>query len=78
MSSKGKPADVNSGIIDEKTKGTLLIKLLFNARTMPVVGNVPFLVPIPLPRLLIQPPNVIMFQSSTLADVPPLTYPHLY
>jgi len=66
MPKKGKPADVNSGIINKKMKGPLLIIIAFNARTMPAVGNAPPLVPIPLPRLLIQPPNVIRFQNSTL------------
>ena len=78
MLNKGKAADVNSGIFEKKMKGPLLIEVTFNARTMPIVGNVPPLVPIPLARLLIKPPNFIKFQKITLVDVSLLIYLHLY
>ena len=78
MPNKEKPVDVTSGVLDKKTKGPLLLALTFNTSTMPIIVSVPPIVPISLPRYIIQPPNVIRFQNTTFAGILTLTYPHLH
>ena len=72
------PVGFASGVFDKKTKEPLLLVLAFNVRTMTIEGSIPPLVPIPLPRHLIKPPNVIRFQNTMLTCTPALTYPHLH
>ena len=50
MANKRKLFDIASGVLDYNTIGLFLLALAFNARTMPIIGTVPPMVPRPLPR----------------------------
>ena len=64
IQNKGKPVDVNAGIMDRNTKGPFMIVLAHQNRSKPNIGIVPTLPPIQIPPLFIQPPKVVKFQQE--------------
>ena len=55
---------IDAGEKDKETNGPFLIQLAFNARTLPIIGEVPTLAPVEIPTMLIKPPTVISFESN--------------
>ena len=69
LPSKGTPAKVMSGELGKKG-GPLLLKLAFDSRSVPVIGVVPILPPVEVPRMMVKPPNVIIFEEKSIVILP--------
>ena len=55
--------------LDKKTKGPLLLELVFNIRSLPVISTVPIVEDMVVPTMLIKASNTITFERSVNAMV---------
>ena len=65
LPNKGNMEKIDAGEVDKKTNGPYLIKLAYDTRTLPIIGEVPTLAPTVIPTMYIKPPTVIHFESNT-------------
>ena len=65
MSNKVTATKVYAGEKYKKTNVLLLIQLAFDVRTLPVIGKVPDLPPVEIPRIMVKPLTVLLFESNS-------------
>ena len=69
LPNKGTVSKVNAGELNKKTHSPLLLKLAFYAQFLPVIGLILVMPAIKIPRMLIKPPAVITFETTTSRDL---------
>ena len=69
LPNKGSVSKVIAGETDKKTNGPLLIKLAYDSRCLPVIGVLPIIQDIEMPRMLIKEPAVITFETTRVEQV---------
>ena len=67
---KGTAIKVYSGEKDKKTNEPLIIQLVFDFRTLPVIGKVYDFPPVEIPRMMVKPYTVLLFKSNRLNVIP--------
>ena len=53
-----------------RKNGPLLIQLEFDVRILPVIGKVPVLPPVEIPRMMVKPPTILLFESNSDNVIP--------
>lgn len=69
LPSKYTAVKVRAGELDKKI-GPFLLQLVFEAKYSPLIGTVPILLQIELPKMYIKPTTVISFEQSTQSVLP--------
>ena len=65
MWNKGTATKVYTSEKDKKTNGLSLIQLVYDVITLPAIGEVLEFPPVDIPRIMVKPPTVLLFESNS-------------